>query len=70
MLFNDHVLYLRSKTVAIHRQMSIVLDDYDGQMIPVDECGLNFLTFVLKLGKIPLQIMGGSQGELSEELVT
>ena len=41
-LFNDgHVLHLRSETVAIHRQMNMVSDDYDGQMIPGDECGPN-----------------------------
>ena len=44
------VLHLRSKTVAVHRQMNMVLDD--DQMIPGDECGLNFLTFVLQFRKI------------------
>ena len=49
-LVNDgHVLHLRSETVADHRQMNMVLDDYDGQMIPGDEWGRNFLTFVLQL---------------------
>ena len=48
-LFNDGhagLLHLRSETVVVHRQMNMVLDDYDGQIIPGDECGLNFLTFV------------------------
>ena len=31
--------------------MNMVLDDYDGQMITEDECGSNFLTFVLQLRK-------------------
>ena len=52
--------------------------DYD-QMIPGDKCDLNFLTFVLQLRKNPGKNlnkendpigMGGSPGELSEELVT
>ena len=35
MLFNDsHVLYANPKTVATHRQMRLVLESYDGQMIP------------------------------------
>ena len=29
------------------------MDYYDSQMIPVDEHGLNFLTFILQLKKIP-----------------
>ena len=28
-------------------------NDCDGQMVPGDKCGLNFLTFVLKLRKNP-----------------
>ena len=32
---------------------SVVLDDYDGQMISLEECGLNFLTFLLRLSKKP-----------------
>ena len=31
----------------------MVLDDYDGQMSPGDECGQNVLTFVLQLRKNP-----------------
>ena len=53
-LFNDgHVLQLRSETVAVRRRMNMVLDYYDGQMIPGDDCGLNFLTFALQLRKTP-----------------
>ena len=49
-LFNDGpVLHLRSETVAICSWMNMVLDD--GQMIPRDKGGLNFLTFVLQLRK-------------------
>ena len=33
--------------------MNMVLDDYDDQMIAGDACGLNFLTFVLRLRKYP-----------------
>ena len=33
-LFECHVLQLRSETVAVRRQMNIVLHDYDGHMIP------------------------------------
>ena len=52
MIFNDgQVLFLRSETVAVHRRMNIISDDYDGQMIPEDECGPNFLTVVLQLRK-------------------
>ena len=29
--------------------MNMVLDDYDGKIIPRAECHLNFLTFVLEL---------------------
>ena len=46
-----HVLQLRPETVAVRRRMNMVLGDYDGQMIPGDECRLNFLTFVLQLRK-------------------
>ena len=35
------------------RRMNIVLEDYDGQMIPGEGCGRNFLTFVLQLRKNP-----------------
>ena len=53
-LFNDgHVLQLRSETVAVRRRMNMLLYDYDGQMIPGDECGLKFLTFVVQLRKNP-----------------
>ena len=31
----------------------MVLDDYDGQMIPGDECGPTLLTFVLQLRRNP-----------------
>ena len=31
--------------------MNKILDNDDGQMIPSDECGPNFLTFVLQLSK-------------------
>ena len=40
-----------SETVAVLRRMNMFLDDYNGQMIPGDECRLNFLTFVLQLRK-------------------
>ena len=40
-------------SVAIRREMNMVLHDYDGQMIPGDECGLNFLKFVLQLRENP-----------------
>ena len=33
--------------------MNIFSNDYDGQMIPGDECGPNFLTFVLQLRENP-----------------
>ena len=33
--------------------MNKILDDYDDEMIHGDECGLNFLTFVLQLRKNP-----------------
>ena len=52
--FHDsHVLQLRSETVVFCRRMNTVVDHYGGQMIPVDECSLNFLTFVLRLRKTP-----------------
>ena len=41
------VLHLKSQTVAVRRRMNMVSDDYDGQMIPGDECGLHFLIFVI-----------------------
>ena len=37
--------------------MNIILDDNDGKMIPGDECGPNFLTFVLQLDKNPLKTL-------------
>ena len=50
-LFNDgRVLQLRSESVAVRRRMI-----YDGHMIAEDECGLNFLTFVLRLRENPLK---------------
>ena len=53
-LFNDgHVLQLRPETVAVLRRMRNGLDDYDGQMVSGDKCGLNFLTFVLQLRDNP-----------------
>ena len=53
-LFNDgHVQHLRLETVAVRTRMNMISDDYDGQMIPRDECGPNFLTFVLQLRKAP-----------------
>ena len=49
-LFNeDHVLHLRPETFAVLGRINMVLEDNDGQMIPGDECGLNFLTIVLQL---------------------
>ena len=52
--FNDgHVLQLKPETVAVRRRKGNVLDDYDGQMVSGDKCGLNFLTFVLQLRKNP-----------------
>ena len=43
LIFNeDHVLQLRSEIVAVRKQMNMVSDD-DVQMIPRDECDLNFL---------------------------
>ena len=40
-LFNDgHVLQLRPEIVTIHRRMRNGLDDYDGQMVSGDICGL------------------------------
>ena len=40
-----------SETVVIHRRMNMIFYDYDGQMIPGNECTLNFLIFVLRLRK-------------------
>ena len=31
--------------------MNMILDNYDGKIIPVYECRVNFLTFVLELRK-------------------
>ena len=40
--------YSYGQTVAVRRRMIYGLDDiYDGHMIAGDECGPNFLTFVL-----------------------
>ena len=51
-LFNDgYILQLRSETVAVRRRMNMISEDYDGQMIPGNECDTNFLTFVLQLSK-------------------
>ena len=51
-LLNDgHILHIRSETVVVRRRMNMVLDDYGGQMIPGDECGSNFQTFVQRLRK-------------------
>ena len=33
--------------------MNMVLDDYDGKLIPGAKCRLNFLTFLLELKKDP-----------------
>ena len=55
-VFNDgHVLHLRSETFAVRRRMIYGLQDtvHDGHMIAGDECGLNFLTFVVRLGENP-----------------
>ena len=53
-LFNDgHVRHLRPETVAVRRRMRNDLNDYDGQMVPGDKCGLNFLTFALHLRENP-----------------
>ena len=53
-VFNDgHLLHVRSEAVAVRRRLNMVLDDYEGQMIPGYECGLHFLTFVLHLRKNP-----------------
>ena len=48
-LHNDgHVLQLWSETVAVHRRMI-----HDGHLITGDECGPNFLVFVLRLSENP-----------------
>ena len=53
-LFSDgHVLHVRSETFAVRRRMNMVSDDYNGQMVLGDECGPNFLTFILLLWKNP-----------------
>ena len=49
---DDHVIHLRSES-AVRRWINMVKDDYGDQIIPGDECGLNFLTFVLELKKNP-----------------
>ena len=51
----------KSETLAIQRWTNMVLDDYDGQVIPKDECGPNSLTFVLQLRK-------NSRKNLNQEL--
>ena len=57
----DHALQLRSETVAFRRRMIYSLDDiYDGHMITGDECGLNFLTFVLRLWENPGKTQPGN----------
>ena len=57
-IFNDdHILHLRSDTVAANRRMNMVSDHYDGQMIPWDECGPDFLIFFLQLSKKPGKIL-------------
>ena len=43
------MLHLRSETVTVRIRMNMVLDDYDGQMIPEEEYDLNFQTFVLRM---------------------
>ena len=45
------VFYLTTAVYA-RRWFTMILTD-DAQMIPGDECGLNFLTFVLQLRKNP-----------------
>ena len=55
-LFNDGdvgLLHPRSDTFTVRRRMNMVLDDYDGKIIPGAKCRLNFLTFVLELRKDP-----------------
>ena len=39
----------------VPRRMNMVLEYYDGQIIPRNECGLNSLTFILQLRKIPVK---------------
>ena len=48
-----HVLHLKSEPVVIRRRMNMVWMINDGHMITEDECGLNILTCVLQLRKIP-----------------
>ena len=51
-VFNDgHVLHLRSEIAALRRWINMVLDYYDGQMIPEGECGPHFLALSYNLGK-------------------
>ena len=38
----------------------MILDDYDGQMISGDECGLNVMTFVLELRENPGKTQPGN----------
>ena len=60
MLFNDgHVLKQWSETVAVHRRMIYGSDDtvYDDHIITGDECGQNFLTFILGLSTAAEQVV-------------
>ena len=52
-IYDSHVLHLRSETVAVRGRMNMVLDEYYGQMITEDEYGLHFLTLVLQFIKVP-----------------
>ena len=55
-LFNDGdvgLLYPRLDTFTVRRRMNMVLDYYDGKILPGAECRLNFLTFILQLSKHP-----------------
>ena len=57
-LFNDDLaLQLRTETFAVRRRMNMFSDDYDGQMIPGDECSSNFLTFASQFRKNPGKIL-------------
>ena len=47
------VLYVRSETVAVRRRMNMVSNDYEGQIIPGDECRPNFLACGLQSRKNP-----------------
>ena len=41
-----YILQLKSETIVVCRRMNVISDYYYDQKIPVDECVLNFLTFV------------------------